>query len=102
MKERPQGGVAEAIVVAIVVFTGEIDRGVGHPIGLGNLWPYRLLSGCLAAPTEPYPSDLAQGVENSGDQPAAGLLAFLRQSDAVGDDHQTAQARSSKASLSHL
>ena len=78
MKERPQGGVTKAVVIAIMILTGEVHSGVCQPVGFGHSWLCRWLSGYLAAPTEPYSSGLAQSVENSRDQAAAGLLALLR------------------------
>jgi len=73
VKKRPQGGVAEAVVVAVVVFTGKVDRAVGQRIRFGNLGPRRSLCGYFAAPAEPYSSGVAQSIEHAGDQAAAGL-----------------------------
>src|SRR5690606_1305226 len=96
MEQRPQGVVAEAVVVGLVLLLVQVDRRVADLAGCGNSGFPRFLRRRAAAPPEPQPALLPEGGHET-DREAAGRLAAFRQRDPVRYGDQSSHPALSRA-----
>ena len=71
VKERPQGAVREAVVVLLVVLVRQVRGRRGESAAIESLGRDAGAVGDLAAPAEPQPAGLLEGVEQRHREPPA-------------------------------
>ena len=74
VKERPQGTVREAVVVLLVVLVRQVRGGRGEAAAIELPGGDARAVGNLAAPAEPQPAGLLEGVEQRHREPAGQRL----------------------------
>ena len=89
VKERPQGAVREAVVVLLVVLARQVRGSRGEAAAIDLPGGDAGVVGDLAAPPEPQPARLLEGVEQCHRESAC-AQSFLRCGDAVAHHHQPA------------